>query len=236
VIEYLSDVGDRLSSAVVRDGIVILVAAIAMSACKVREPEPIRDPYADRFERSELGRDYTATGPGYAIVGGVLSAHGAHNHPLWLTRRLPQNVRIEFDCWSTERRGDIKVEVFGDGHSFDPDGGRYMATGYEVIFGGWYNTKSIIARLDEHGTELAQRADVKVIPNRHYHWRIERNGSTIKWFITEPGDTATSASPDAKPFLEYRDPKPLVGRGHEYLGFNNWETDTWFDNLVITPL
>ena len=122
-----------------------------------------------------------------------------------------------------------------------------------MIFGGWYNTKSIIARLDEHGTEMAQRADVKVIPNRHYHWRIERNGSTIQWFITEPPASAApprsgaanakpsrdhAAGPVAKPepFLEYRDPKPLVGRGHEYLGFNNWETDTWFDNLVITPL
>ena len=50
----------------------------------------------------------------------------------------------------------MKVEVFGDGSSYDPDGGRYTATGYEVIFGGWYDAKSIIARMDEHGTELAE--------------------------------------------------------------------------------
>jgi len=29
---------------------------------------------------------------------------------------------------------------------------------------------------------------------------------------------------------------PLEGAGHEYFALNNWETDTWFDNLVITPL
>ena len=39
-----------------------------------------------------------------------------------------------------------------------------------------------------------------------------------------------------RPFLVYDDPHPLEGAGHEYFGFNNWETDTWFDNLVISPL
>ena len=36
--------------------------------------------------------------------------------------------------------------------------------------------------------------------------------------------------------LQIVDEHPLEGMGHEYFGFNNWETDTWFDNLVITPL
>ena len=73
-------------------------------------------------------------GKGYQISDGALSAHGAHNHPLWLRKKLPHDVRVEFDCWSTEQRGDLKIELFGDGHSFDPDGGAYMASGYEVIF------------------------------------------------------------------------------------------------------
>ena len=38
------------------------------------------------------------------------------------------------------------------------------------------------------------------------------------------------------PFLVFDDPSPLADQGHEYFGFNNWESDTWFDNLVITPL
>ena len=57
-----------------------------------------------------------------------------------------------------------------------------------------------------------------------YHWRIERIGKKLSWYV------------DDKIFLEYDDNAPLEGAGHEYFGFNNWESDTWFDNLVITPL
>jgi hypothetical protein len=200
-----------------------LVSSVA--ACKVREQPPITSTWSHDFDAG-LGDAFYVTGDGYHVEHGTLSAHGAHNHPLWLRRKLPRDVRIEFDSWSTEPRGDIKVEVFGDGHSYDPDGGRYMATGYELIFGGWFNAKSIIARLDEHGGDMVQRTDPKVVPNRRYHWRIERRRNAITWFID---DLST-------PFLRYEDPRPLDGTGHEYFAFNNWETDTWFDNLVIAPL
>ena len=202
-----------------------LAIAVLLAACKVKEPPPNREPFADGFERTVLGPDYRDTGPGYAVVGGALSAHGAHNHPLWLRKKLPHDVRIEFDAWSTEPRGDIKVEVFGDGHSYDPDGGRYMATGYEVIFGGWYNAKSIIARLDEHGTDMVQRAEPKVVPGQHYHWKIERKRNVITWFV----DDMTT------PFLTFVDPEPLRGEGNHYFGFNDWEAEVWFDDLRIAP-
>jgi hypothetical protein len=200
------------------------VIALTFAACKVKDPPPITGDWTDSFERGEIGDDYYETGHGYDVISGVLSAHGAHNHPLWLRKKLPRDVRIDLDCWSNEQRGDIKVEVFGDGRSFDPDGGRYMATGYEVIFGGWFNSKSIIARLDEHGKDMVENVSTKVQPKRHYHWRIERLGKRLSWSI------------DGQPFLVLDDPQPLEGNGHEYFGFNNWETDTWFDNLVITPL
>ena len=199
---------------------------LLLSACKVKDPPPVTERWTEDFDRSEIGMDYFKTGPGYAIHDGKLSAHGAHNHPLWLRKKLPRDVQIDFDCWSTEARGDLKVEVFGDGKSFDPDGGAYMATGYELIFGGWYNSKSIIARLDEHGTDVVQRTEPKVNPNQHYHWRIVRRARTITWYVDDL----------QKPFLEFVDKAPLADAGHEYFGFNNWETDTWFDNLEITPL
>jgi len=202
-----------------------LAIPLVLVACKVREQPPITEAWRTDFEAG-LGDAFYMTGDGYRVEHGALSARGAHNHPLWLRKRLPREIRIDVDAWSTEARGDIKLELFGDGHSYDPDGGRYTATGYELIFGGWYNTKSIIARLDEHGSDLVQRAEPKVIANQHYHWRIERRGKVLTWFV----DDMTT------PFLRYEDPRPLEGAGHEYLGFNNWEADTWFDNLVITPL
>jgi hypothetical protein len=198
---------------------------VLVLGCKVKDPPPITDPWTDTFDDS-IGGNYYKSGPGYEVAHGALSAHGAHNHPLWLRKKLPHDVRVELDCWSTEARGDLKIEIFGDGHSYDPDGGAYMATGYEVIFGGWYNSKSIIARLDEHGKDVSARLEPKVAPNRHYHWKIERRGRLLAWFVD---DMQT-------PFLQLDDPHPLEGVGHEYFGFNNWETDTWFDNLSITPL
>jgi farnesoic acid O-methyltransferase len=200
------------------------LALLPCLGCKVRDLPPITERWTDSFDRSSPGASYYASGDGYDVADDALSAKGAHNHPLWLRRKLPHDVRIEFTAWSTEPRGDIKVEVFGDGHSYDPDGGRYTATGYEVIFGGWFNTKSIIARLDEHGDDVKARSDVKVAPNQRYRWKIERQGHLLRWSI------------DDRMFLEIDDPRPLEGTGHEYFGFNNWETDTWFDDLVITPL
>jgi hypothetical protein len=202
------------------------VVVLALTACKVKDPPPVTEAWTDTFERDEIGGDYYKSGKGYEITSGSLSARGAHNHPLWLRKKLPRDVRIELDCWSNEERGDIKVELFGDGRSFDPDAGRYMATGYELIFGGWFNSKSIIARLDEHGKDVVENTRLKVEPTRHYHWKIERVGKKLTWWVD---DLQT-------PFLTLDDATPLEGQGHEYFGFNNWETDTWFDNLVITPL
>jgi Farnesoic acid 0-methyl transferase len=203
----------------------VLFVPSGLGGCKVREQPPITEAWQHDFDDGLAGL-YYATGDGYHVERGALSARGAHNRPLWLRKKLPRDVRIDLDAWTTEPRGDIKIEVFGDGRSYDPDGGRYTATGYELIFGGWFNTKSIIARLDEHGSDLVQRTEPKVIATQRYHWRIERRHNAITWYV----DDMTT------PFLRYEDPRPLDGAGHEYLGFNNWETDTWFDNLAIAPL
>jgi hypothetical protein len=203
----------------------LALGLVLLAACKVKDPPPITDTWTDDFERNVPGRNYYKTGPGYA-VDHAMNCRRAHNHPLWLRKKLPRDVRVELDAWSNDPAGDIKIELFGDGHSYDPDAGAYMATGYEVIFGGWHNSKSIIARLDEHGKDMAARVDPKVVPGKHYHWKIERIGTKVTWWIDDM----------QAPFLVYDDPHPLEGPGHEFFGFNNWEADTWFDNLVITRL
>ncbi|MEZ4402518.1 MAG: hypothetical protein R3B06_21015 [Kofleriaceae bacterium] len=205
----------------------LALVALALCACKVRELPPIEQSYADTFDRASIGPDYNQTGTGFRIADGALNAQGAHNRPLWLARKLPAgDVQIDLDAWSTSPDGDIKVEVFGDGRSFDPDGNRYLATSYVLVFGAWKNSRSIIARMDEHAKDVVARADKRVVANQRYHWRIVRRGGTLEWFI----DDLTT------PFLRFVDSEPLRGPGHEYFGFGNWETDTYFDNLVIRRL
>ena len=72
---------------------------------------------------------------------------GVKNNPLWLKAKLPENVAVDFDVRSMSPEGDIKCEIFGDGSDH--------ASGYVLIHGGWNNSISIIARLDEHGASLA---------------------------------------------------------------------------------
>jgi hypothetical protein len=208
-------------------------------------------PYQQDFsDPGVVQRDFFSTGGHWRVVNGQLLSPGVKNNPLWLQATLPRDVAIEFDVRSESSEGDIKVEVFGDGTDH--------ASGYVLIHGGWNNTLSIIARLDEHGTPLEtlqrqarrvaetnggkgaglvetgvfrkdthMRVEARPYPveiGRTYHWRIERRGSLLRWSI------------DGKPFMEFDDPIPLEGRGHDRLGFSSWEAQLFFDNLKIAPL
>lgn len=204
----------------------VLAVAAATTGCKVKDPPPITAPWTDDFERSELGGNYYPTASGYEVVNGALHIKGAYNHPLWLRKKLPRDVQIDLEVWGMTPDGDLKVEVFGDGESHASDRGAYRATSYVVCMGGWNNSKSFIARMDEHGRDLTTRTQPRVEVGKHYQWRIVRRGNDITWYVD---DMST-------PFLQWTDPSPLEGSGHEYFGFNNWQSDAFYDNLTITPL
>jgi hypothetical protein len=201
------------------------------SKAKRVEGAAITELFEDDFERSDLGTNYFATTDNYQLVNGALSAKGAFNHPLWLTKKLPANVSIEFDAWSSSDDADIKVEFYGDGqsHAATKEKVAYKATGYIAVFGGWSNSKSLLARRDEHGetgVDLVARSAPKVVIGQRYHWKITRQDNTLSWFID---DMAT-------PFLRFEDKAPLTGALQAYFAFNNWQSDSWFDNLRIEPL
>lgn len=206
-----------------------VVAILPALGCKARVPA-ITSPFADDFERVEPGPDWLDTSSGaYRITAGKLNATKAYNHPLWLRRKLPRDVVIEFDAMSKSAAGDIKVELFGDGESFDPDKGRYDPTSYLIVLGGWNNTDSIIGRLGEHD-DAVKAARTRgagqpppVEPGRTYHFSITRRGGVIDWRL------------DGAPFLAWTDPSPLYGPGHEFFAINDWEADVHFDNLHIRP-
>jgi hypothetical protein len=201
----------------------LLVPALLAGCLRKKEPV-LGQRFEDDFERTELGDAWRSTGGNYRIVDGVLEVEGARNHTLWLRRRLPPKVEVRFDAWSETEEGDIKCELFGDGHSTSTGEGAYTATGYVFVLGGWGNKLSIIARMDEHGDDRKTTRSLEVEPGRKYAWRIRSDGHEISWWI------------DGKIFLKYDDPDPLHGRGHEYFGFNNWEAPVSFDNLIIRAL
>ncbi len=205
--------------------VLVVILVVACSAGCLRKKEPVLGQrFEDGFERADLGPDWRPTGGNFGIVDGVLRTQDSRNHTLWLRRRLPPEVEVTFDAWSESGDGDIKCEIFGDGHSTSSGEGAYTATGYVLVFGGWGNSMSIIARMDEHGDDRKVTRKLKVQAGKHYAWRIRREGSKLSWWI------------DGQLLLEYDDPAPLTGGGHEYFGFNNWEAPLSFDNLAIRAL
>ena len=68
-------------------------------------------PFADDFERADLGADWNATSPAYRIKGGQLSGLERPQPPGLAAPRLPANAVIEFDVWSKSPAGDFKVEI-----------------------------------------------------------------------------------------------------------------------------
>jgi hypothetical protein len=208
--------------------ILITTTILTMVGC-AQEPTPApgklkgRLVFKDAFDRKEIGPDWRDTGGNYRIVKGKLRAQGARNKPLWLRNKLPRNATIEFTASPLSPAVDVKVEAWGDGQS-KATGLSYTATSYVVILGGWNNTKSIIARMNEHGGDRKVRTKPSGIPGKTYHFSIVRKENQLLWLL------------DGKPFLDMDDREPLAGPGHEYFGFNNWESEVLFDDLAIYAL
>jgi hypothetical protein len=194
----------------------------------------ITSTFEDDFNRAELGGDWNALSPAWRIENGRLCGRGAKNRGVWLTRRLPANARIEFEAYAESATGDLKVELWGDGQSGATGNSYTNATSYIAIFGGWKNSKHVLARLDEHGDDrLELDVDPKsddererpVSAGQAYHFKIERaDGKTIVWSI------------NGAVYFELYDKEPLAGPGHEHFGMNDWDAPVCFDNLKVTPL
>ena len=198
------------------------------------ELAPIVKPYVEHFDTPKLSGDWNATSTAWQIEDGRLCGRLVRNHPVWLMRRLPKNARITFTAESDSQSGDLKVEAWGDGRSGATGISYTNATSYLFILGGWKNQLHVLARLDEHGHDRLERRvkdnstdprEQRVIPGSKYQFQIERNdGKTVNWSV------------NGVPMHRFVDTEPLLGPGHEHLGFNDWEVHACFDDLSIIPL
>jgi len=195
-----------------------LALGAAGSGCmpKTDDVPAIAEPFSDDFARTDLGARYKKSGGSWRIEEGALHSDGEHNIPLWLDVALPKNVKVEFTAWSRSPAVDTKIEIFGDGTRHE--------SGYIVILGGWNNRITTIARLDEHQKERVEKK-TKWEKDRKYRWTVQRtNGADLELYI------------DGEHVLTYKDDAPLYGPRNNRLAFTNWESDVFYDDIVITPL
>jgi hypothetical protein len=170
-------------------------------------------PFSDDFERADLGAAWSVSGGQWKLDGGQVYTVGANNAPLFLKVALPDDLVLEVDVTSETPTVDAKVELMTDG--------RTHQSGYIFILGGWNNSISCIARLDEHGKDRRERRPTGVVGKRTYRWRIEKKGGELRWLL------------DGELYLTFTDPAPLHGRGHDRLAFSNWQNQLRYDNLRI---
>jgi len=216
-------------------GLVVLAANLPLVAYALRPRASVAfeltGPWTDTFDRDEIGDNYWYGGGFWRLANHMLLSPGAKNNPMWLRTKLPADVQVEFDSRSDSPEGDTKCEIFGDGYDH--------TSGYTLIFGGWNNTISAIARLNEHGVPVSpvmpnplpnggevrvERRDLRVEPGRTYHWTVRRQNGTLSWSL------------DGQPAIEIIDPEPLRGPGHDRFAFSTWDVDVFYDNLKVTPL
>lgn len=200
-------------------------ALILCASCQTREIRGTSSGgtvvFEDDFERDSPGSNWhRGTGEAgngkWEIKDGWLSARNIKNDPLWLTKPLPEDVRVEFTARSLTSTGDLKFEIFGDGEHHE--------SGYVVIFGGWNNSLDVIARLDEHGDDRKAQKSAGVIPDKEYRIAVERTAGELKWFV------------DDQLLMNYPDSKPLEGPEHAHFAFNDWVAPVQFDDLKVIDL
>ncbi len=234
----------------------VLLLALVAAACKAKTPV-ISEPFTEDFERAEVGPGWLDTSGGNArVVNGQVVLQEGRNRPLWLRKRLPPDAVVEVEMMSRSPDGDIKLELYGDGESFDPDQGTYFPTGYVFVFGGWGNSLSIIGKLGEHDdavkvsrrherlpppppTQLEQPGGEPIAVHQEPGRPPGLDGGvvpgkTYKFTITRKGGSLDWKI-DGQPFLSWTDPQPLSGEKHAYLAFTNWAAEVRADNLTIRP-
>ena len=179
--------------------------------------------FFDDFERETLGENWVferiasedkpAT---WTIEGGWVKNDDAKNQGAW-TKVLPEtgDVRIEFLAKSDKPKtgrfpGDLKCEAFATEPAHEK--------GYSFINGGWNNQFDTIAKLGEHSADDKRKAALPVGEGQVHRFAVILDGTKLHLFR------------DGSHLYTYEDPNPVRG---PWFGFNNWLSNTSFDELAV---
>jgi len=207
-----------------RWGLALLLVPLAASPGCREKLDPIVSDFSEAFERETPGSDWRDSGGHWRIVNGELATGSAHHHPIWLRKKLPTDISLEFDARPSGPNGDIRVVIFGDGKSANPDSDGCQSTGYELVFGGRKNKLSELCRGGQPGGgHQGARTDWPVISGQTYHFYVTRKEGLVSWYI------------GGHDMMAWQDPNPLSGPGHDAFAFDGGDGEVFFDNLVVGP-
>ncbi len=157
--------------------------------------------FEDRFERETLGNEWEALEGVWTIQDGqmVSVSQGALVMP---ARTFPGLQKIEFEA-TAPASAAVRGRVSDLSPVLHAAAQNPLRSGYFLQFGGQLNRRNALLRL---GDAVDERTEPLIQPGRVHHLVAEFDGRCVR--LTADGVVA----------LEYAEPAPLLGPGHDRLG------------------
>ncbi len=165
--------------------------------------------FSDDFQRTELGPDWDVKTGKWTVGGGELTASG--EGIIRLTHAFPGLQKVEFEATVTPNPGVSDVTPFIQ------SGTNGLYEGYLMRFGGNYNKDSGVLRKGE----VMEASERVIEPNKTHKIVVENDGAQVR--LTVDGDVVAAFTEDY----------PLIGDGHDRIGFYKFEGILKIRNLKV---
>ena len=159
----------------------------------------------------------------WCITGEWKATHGelqVWSHAgLWVMLRTPiaGDVRMDFDC-RLESEALSDVSCFLGSTDFSNQPGEPVPDGYFFQYGAWANQRNLLSRSRE---PLWSQRHSPLIHGRQYHMSAQKIGNRL----ILRADQAT--------IFDVRDPSPIYGAEHAFLGLYSHGTRAVYSNIKI---
>jgi len=165
--------------------------------------------FSDDFQRATLGPNWETVEGKWFVENGALATRGEGT--VMSARRFAGLQKVEFEAMVTPNPGVSDISPFIHSGS---DG---VHSGYFLQFGGYYNRGSAIMR---KGRKVRESARV-IEPGKTHAIVAEHDGTAVRLTV------------DGQVVAEFPDERPLVGEGHDRIGFYVYEGSVTIRNLKV---